>query len=259
MTYRGKSKAELHYEASNHAVEVINIIVENLVIECDYITEDAYVYATTNADVEQIEKEAKAYKTLGIEGELIDSLPLNIDMKRAVVMKNQAQFHPLKFLSKLVDELVEMGVKIYGNTVAVNIDEGKYATVQTRDNHQITADHVLICSHFPFYEGLGFYSTRLYAERSYVVAGKPKNEYAGGMYISADDPTRSVRSVTMNDEEMVLVIGESHKIGQGEDTTKHYEALRDFGEQIFNWEDISYRWSAQDLTTLDKVPYVGEI
>src|SRR5699024_5643216 len=152
---------------------------------------------------------SKAYKTLGIEGELTDSLPLNIDMKRAILMKDQAQFHPLKFLSKLVDELVKSGVKIYGTIVAVKIDEGNYATEQTREKNDITADHVLICSHFPFYEGLGFYSTRLYAERSYVVAGKPKDEYAGGMYISADDPTRSVRSVTMNDEEMVLVIGES--------------------------------------------------
>ena len=259
ITNLGKSKAKLYYEANKQALQFINQTIQDLEIDCDFTTEDAYLYATTDAYVEKIEKEAKAYETLGIEGELTDSLPLNIDMKRAIMMKNQAQFHPLKFLSKLVDELVEMGVKIYGNTVAVNIDEGNYATVQTRDNHQITADHVLICSHFPFYEGLGFYSTRLYAERSYVVAGKPKNEYAGGMYISADDPTRSIRSVTMNDEEMVLVIGESHKTGQGEDTTKHYEALRDFGEQIFNWDDISYRWSAQDLTTLDKVPYVGEI
>lgn len=259
ITNLGKSKAKLYYEANKQALQFINKTINDLDIDCDFKNEDAYLYATTDEYAEKIEAEAKAYDKLGIDGERTDTFPINIDIKNAVIMKNQAQFHPLKFLSKLVDEMIEMGVEIYGKTVAVNVEEGAYATVLTREGHRITADHVLICSHFPFYEGLGFYSTRLYAERSYVLAGKPKKDYPGGMFISADDPTRSIRSVTINEEEMVLVIGENHKTGQGKDTTEHYKALKDFGEQVFAWEDISYRWSAQDVTTLDKVPYVGEI
>src|SRR5699024_8114090 len=72
-------------------------------------------------------------------------------------------------------------------------------------------------------------------------------------------PTRSMRSVTINDEKMVLIVGESHKTGQGKDTLKHYKALQSFGEELFDLKKIPYRWSAQDLTTLDKVPYIGEI
>src|SRR5699024_11462747 len=79
------------------------------------------------------------------------------------------------------------------------------------------------------------------------------------MFISADKPNRSLRSVTINNEEMVLVVGESHKTGQGKDTMEHYKALEAFGEQTFGLETIPYRWSAQDLITLDKVPYIGEI
>src|SRR5699024_12579118 len=62
-----------------------------------------------------------------------------------------------------------------------------------------------------------------------------------------------------NDEKMVLIVGESHKTGQGKDTLKHYKALQSFGEELFDLKKIPYRWSAQDLTTLDKVPYIGEI
>ncbi|MFB4474761.1 FAD-dependent oxidoreductase, partial [Oceanobacillus caeni] len=58
---------------------------------------------------------------------------------------------------------------------------------------------------------------------------------------------------------MVLLVGESHKTGQSTDTMKHFDALEEFGQSVFGLEDISYRWSAQDLTTLDKVPYIGEI
>src|SRR5699024_12348281 len=106
ITNLRKSKAKLYYEANKQALKFINQTIQELEIDCDFTTEDAYVYATTNAYVEQIEKEAKAYKTLGIEGELIDSLPLNIDMKRAVVMKNQDQFNQLKFISMLVNDYI---------------------------------------------------------------------------------------------------------------------------------------------------------
>ena len=40
---------------------------------------------------------------------------------------------------------------------------------------------------------------------------------------------------------------------------EHYRNLEKFGEQHFGIQEIPYRWSAQDLTTLDQVPYVGTI
>ena len=79
------------------------------------------------------------------------------------------------------------------------------------------------------------------------------------MYISADQPTHSLRSVFIEDQEIVLIGGESHKTGQGGDTLPHYEALEHFGEDVLGIEDILYRWSAQDLITLDKIPYIGAI
>lgn len=42
-------------------------------------------------------------------------------------------------------------------------------------------------------------------------------------------------------------------------TYKHYKALEEFSEEVLGIEEIKYRWSAQDLYTLDKVPYVGSI
>jgi Rieske Fe-S protein len=58
---------------------------------------------------------------------------------------------------------------------------------------------------------------------------------------------------------VILVGGENHKTGQGITTLRHYEALEKYAEETFGIEKYLYRWSAQDLTTLDKVPYVGRI
>lgn len=259
ITNMGKSKARLYYEANMEALSFIKQTVESLNIDCDFNEQDAYLYATTEEYEKKIQKEAEAYEKLGIDGALVENLPIELEIKNAVIMRNQAQFHPLKYLVRLLDEIKNMGGQVFGNTTAVNVKTEERPTVLSVKDHSVTANYVLICSHFPFYEGMGLYSTRMYADRAYIVAAKTKKEFPGGMYISADQPTRSIRSVTINGEDMVLFIGESHKTGQGKDTMEHFEALISFGEETFGIEEIPYRWSAQDLTTLDKVPYVGEI
>lgn len=259
ITNMGKSKARLYYEANTEALNFIKKTIDQQQIDCDFSKQDAYIYATTEEYEQKIKKEAKAYEKLSIDGELVDTIPFDIEVKNALIMRNQAQFHPLKYLKSLVQIITEKDGQIFENTTAVNVETGKQPTVLTRDGAKVTADHVLACSHFPFYEGLGLYSTRMYADRSYVLAAKTKKEFPGGIFISADKPNRSLRSVTIDGEEMVLIVGESHKTGQGVDTMEHYKALEDFGERVFGLETIHYRWSAQDLTTLDKVPYIGEI
>lgn len=255
----GRNTARLYYEANIDALNFIKKTVEEHQIDCDFSEQDAYVYATTDEYARKLEKEAKAYETVGIDGGLVDSIPFNIEVKKALVMKNQAQFHPIKYLAHLIDIIKEKGGLIFEYTTAVDIETGEQPTVLTREGQRVTGSHVLSCSHFPFYEGLGFYSARMYADRSYIIAVKTKESYPGGMYLGADEPTRSLRSATINGEEMILIGGESHKTGQGKDTMEHYKALETFGEEVFGLEDIVYRWSAQDLVTLDKIPYIGEL
>ncbi|RKD25795.1 (2Fe-2S)-binding protein [Ammoniphilus oxalaticus] len=256
----GRSKARLYYEANLDALQFIEQMVEQHHIDCDFQKQDAYLYATTEEYKLKIEKEAAAYEKLGIDGGLVDEIPFDIEIQNGLVMKEQAQFHPLKYMAQLVRLITEKGGLIYENTTAVNIQtDDQHPTVLTRENHRVTANHALICSHFPFYEGLGLYSSRMYASRSYVLAAKTKKKYPGGMYVSVDKPTRSLRSAMINGEEFVLIVGEDHKTGQGGDTLDHYKKLETFGEQVFGLEKIAYRWSAQDLITLDKVPYIGGI
>lgn len=259
ITNMGKSKARLYYEANTEALTFIKETIDTLQIDCDFSEQDAYMYATTKEYEQKIQQEAEAYEKLNIDGGLTDSIPLDIEIKNALFMKNQGQFHPLKYLSALVQQITDKGGLLFENTTAVDVDTGAQPTVLTREGSRVTANYVLACSHFPFYEGLGLYSTRMYADRSYVLAAKTKKKLPDGIFISAGDPKRSLRSVTINGEEMALIVGESHKTGQGIDTMKHYDALQEFGRQVLGLETVAYRWSAQDLTTLDNVPYIGEI
>ena len=81
--------AKLYYEANKEALQFIRDTVEKQSISCDLQKQDAYVYATTDEYSQKIEKEAEAYKALGIDGELSDSIPLDINIQKALVMKNR--------------------------------------------------------------------------------------------------------------------------------------------------------------------------
>lgn len=47
--------------------------------------------------------------------------------------------------------------------------------------------------------------------------------------------------------------------GHGEPEICHYEALQKFAVETFGIGAFCCRWSAQDMTTLDKIPYIGPI
>ena len=181
-------------------------------------------------------------------------------MKAAVRFDNQAQFHPRKFLLPIADKITKNGVQIYEKTRIVSIEEnenGSYCLI-TNQGNKVTAEKIIIASHYPFYNKPAFYFTRIYPERSYVVAIKAKENYPGGMYITAEEPGRSLRSQMTDQGQLIFIGGEHHKTGQGEDTTTHYEKLIDFANQTFTVEQIPYRWSTQDCMTLDDLPYVGQ-
>ncbi|GEO25408.1 (2Fe-2S)-binding protein [Alicyclobacillus acidoterrestris] len=259
ISHGGLDKAQRYYESNQRAIDFVQSTATELNVDCEFQFEDAYVFATTAKSAQRIEKEYQAYQKLQIPGDITDTIPLHIPIHNAIRMSHQAQFHPLKFLAALVHEIQEKGARIFEQTVAVDVTYDNAPAIITRTGHRVTARKILACSHYPFYSGQGYYFARMYAERAYVLAAKTKTDYPAGMYICAESPARSLRSARVHGEPVVLITGDGHRTGQGPDTFTHYKNLQAFGEQVFGAMDILYRWSNQDLYTLDKIPYIGEI
>lgn len=259
MHHFGKEKARQYYEASNEALNFIKNTIKDQGIECDLSEQDAIIYATTDEYASKINTEAESYKELGINSSMIDKIPFDIKIKNALVMPGQAQFHPLKYLNTLVRLFIEAGGVVYENTTAADIEDGPEPKILLRNGKKVTCKSLIAASHFPFCDKKGLFFARMHVERAYILGIKAKKEFPGGMYISADSPTRSLRSTPYNGEQLVLVSGEGHKAGQGIDTMQHYLALEQFADEVLGIEEYKYRWSAQDMYTLDKVPYIGPI
>lgn len=258
INYGGLELAKSYYQANIEAMEMIEKIMTDLQIKCDYKKEDAYLFTKDDQYIGPLRKEIEAYHQIGIDGDYITSLPIDIEVHAALVMKNQAQFHPLYYLAKIVDSFLQQGGRIYENAIALQMDEGELVTIHFRNGKKVKASYVISASHFPFHDGHAYFA-KLFPYRSYVVLGKPKNSFPGGMYINVEQPTRSIRSVIINNEEMLLIGGDGHKAGQGEKEEEHYRHLEEFAKKYFGVDRILYRWSAQDLETPDKIPYIGHM
>lgn len=254
----GEEKARLYYEANQEAVNFIRNLVKENRVDCDFSTQDAFIYATSKEKEADLEKEYEAYQKLGIDGRFQTQLPIDLEVEAALGMHQQAQFHPAKYLNYLVNEILRAGGKIFENTRVTGIDHGKEPAVETANGHKVKGQHVAICSHFPFYDKDGFYFARMKVNRSYLLAAKAKKKLPDGMFISAEKPGYSLRATMENNEQIVFIGGQGHSAGHKENTLDSYEKLYEFGNELFDLEEVLYRWSSQDPMPLDRVPYIGK-
>lgn len=250
--------ARQYADANETAIKTITQIIRDNRIDCDFFPQSAYVYTNEDDYVDQIGQESMAAAALGIEAAYLDKIPLPFPIKAAVRFDHQAQFHPLKYFQALTETLTKCGCEIYEQSRVVGIEKGSHFVLTTHTGKKITAQKVVIASHYPFYNKPRMYFARLWADKSYALALKIKEAYPGGMYITAEEPGRSFRSLQCGEEELVIVGGEHHKTGLSKDTNRHYQALADYSHELFTVKNIPYRWSTQDCMTLDSIPYVGQ-
>jgi glycine/D-amino acid oxidase-like deaminating enzyme/nitrite reductase/ring-hydroxylating ferredoxin subunit len=225
--------------------------VERDGIDCDWRRRPSYAYVT--GDRGKAEREAEAAVEAGLPATFTEDTGLPYAVAGAVRFDHQAEFHPRKYLLALAEGLD----RVYERTHAVDVDVDERCAVKSPGG-RVTADRIVVATHYPFLDrSLAF--ARVHPQRSYALVCRIAGEPPPGMYISGDSPTRSVRAVPVEGEELLLVGGEGHRTGEGGDTEEKYAALERFAREHWAVESLGYRWSSQDNTTIDTLPYVGPV
>ena len=240
ITEFGEEKARQYAKANELAIKKYKEIIEDKRIECDFEEKPAYVYSLNEVDV--LKEEAKVAKNLGIDAEFVDEANLPFKIKGALKFNNQAQFNPLKFLRGISNELV-----IYENTRALEIKENLVVT----SGGNITANNIVVATHYPIMNAPGYYFMKMHQERSYVLALENTSEI-DGMYIDLNKEGYSFR--TYNN--LLLLGGISHRTGENEEGGS-YDELRKVAKKLYPKAKEKYYWSAQDCMTIDGIPYIG--
>jgi glycine/D-amino acid oxidase-like deaminating enzyme/nitrite reductase/ring-hydroxylating ferredoxin subunit len=231
--------------------------VEQDGIECDFRRRPSYAYLPVGSDRSQAEDEAKAATQAGLPASLVETTPLPFPVETAVRFDHQAEFHARRYLLALASRLTAGGCRVFEGSRAVEVDTDERCAVKTPGG-TVHADHVVVATHYPFLDR-SFAFARVHPYRSYAIACRIDGNPPEGMFISGDSPTRSIRAVPVQGEELLLVGGESHKTGTGGNTEERYAALEEFAREHWALRSVEYRWSSQDNVTVDTLPYVGAI
>lgn len=233
----GAEKAKKYLDANEGALKKYGELCSK--IECEFETKDSYIYSLE--EEKKIEKEVEAVRKLGFSAEFEKKVSLPFSVAGAIKFKNQAQFHPLEFVSAIVNEL-----NIYENTIVREIGKD---VVQT-DNGKIYAKKIIVATHFPILNKHGSYFMKMYQHRSYILALENAAN-VDGMYLDEAKNGMSFR----NYENLLLVGGGDHKTGK---KGGNWKELRDFAQNNYPKSTEKFYWATQDCMTLDGIPYIGQ-
>lgn len=257
LEHVGEERARQYANANEAAIDEVESRVEKLDIDCEFDRASAYAYAETPNDRAAIRDEVEAAQRLGLPATFVESTPLPFDFNSAVRFDAQALFHPRKYLLSLAREVSDHGSHVFERTRALDVEDGDPCCVTT-DRGDITADDVVIATHFPIVDP-ALYFARLVPKRSYVLAVRLRNDPPEGMYYRPGDPYFSVRPRPAGKDSTVLVGGQNHRTGHGNETERHYRTLERRARDRFDVESIERRWSTQDYVSVDRVPFVGSL
>lgn len=253
----GEDYARKYLEANEKTIQNIKDIIQKEQIECELTEQSAFVYTTKQDEVQEIEKEVEAVKKLGKDAQFVTNIGLPFKIKGAIEFKNQAQFHPRKYMLGLAKSILKKN-QIYNYTTVTDVSkEGEQFKIYT-DRGNITAKYVVLATHYPIVNMPGFYFTKMYQSTSYLIAIETDKKLPKGMHINVKEPIYTFRTATYNEKEILLIGGSGHKTGEPIENNSHYEELEKKAKELYPDCKVLFRWNTRDCISLDKIPYIGE-
>jgi glycine/D-amino acid oxidase-like deaminating enzyme/nitrite reductase/ring-hydroxylating ferredoxin subunit len=253
----GTAAAGIYARWNQDALEWIARQVDEHGVECSFRRRPAYTYAADESQRASVEREAECAARAGLEVELVEDLPLPPGHRGAVMLAAQAEFDPVAWVAALARRFVDRGGRIFEGSRVLSASHGSPCRVRTRRG-SVLCETIVLATQMPILDrSLAF--ARAHPQRSYCVAATVEQPPPEGMYITAGSPTRSLRTFLHGDDELLIIGGEGHKVGQTPSHSERYRRLEEFGRTHFAAREITNRWSAQDWETVDGAPYVGPV
>jgi glycine/D-amino acid oxidase-like deaminating enzyme/nitrite reductase/ring-hydroxylating ferredoxin subunit len=260
----GEDHAQAAWDAGVAAIDEIERIVGEEMIECEYTRVPAYLHVcaggSSKKEAPSLKKEAELAAKLGFDAVYLESVPY-FDLP-AARFANQAKFHPRKYLRSLVKKIPGNGSYVFEKSAASEFD-AKQRRVKV-DRNWISFDRVVMATNNPLV-GLAsvtaatLFQTKLSLYTSYALGGRvPSRTLPEALFWDTRDPYDYLRIDRHADFDYVIYGGEDHKTGQKKQTQRAYARLLGRLKKIVPAARIDHRWSGQVICTPDGLPYIGE-
>ena len=250
----GADAARIYAEANKAGVGLVAELAQRHGLACDIEPADSFVYATTADGAERLESERAAAQRAGLPMEIVGQTELPYPVTAALRLAAQSQFQPADFLAQLAATIPGEGSHVFETSRAIDWSE----TEVTTDRGSIRAGHVIMATHLPLGQVGMFHAHNKPHMHAVMAVPVDAGRAPAGMYISTDQPKRSLRRHrAANGQTHLILTGPTFKHGDGEGERGAFAELDRFARDHFGYTGGGYRWSNEDYTPRDGLPYVG--
>lgn len=246
--------ARAYADANRAGVELIQGLARRHGVACDMEPADSWVYAVTDDGAQKLENEQAAAQRAGLPMEILGETELPYPVRSALRLSDQRQFQPTDFVAQLAATIPGDGSFVFENRLAVSWSEN---SVRTGEG-SVRAKRVIMATHLPLGQ-VGQYHAHN-SPHMHVVMAVPAEpaRVPSGMYISVDEPKRSLRvHRRATGEAMLILAGPTYKHGDAAAEAAGFAELEEFARQHFGYAGGGYRWTNEDYSPRDGLPYVG--
>jgi glycine/D-amino acid oxidase-like deaminating enzyme/nitrite reductase/ring-hydroxylating ferredoxin subunit len=264
----GEWATRLLAESFRAAVDEVARVVREEAIACDFVRLDGYWFPGDDEGHEVLRRELAAARRAGLADVSLDAEWPITTFRPGNVLRfpNQAQFHILKYVAGLARAAERHGARLFSGAHVVDVEDGAPCTVRTDGGRTVRAASVVVATNTPVNDRVTLH-TKQAPYRTYVIGARvPRGAVPLGLYWDTLDPYHYVRLLHAfpegHDEsggtDVLLVGGEDHKTGQGDDdTAARFEALEQWTRARFPVEAVEFAWSGQVMEPVDGVAYIG--
>jgi Rieske Fe-S protein len=125
------------------------------------------------------------------------------------------------------------------------------------DHGTVHAEHVVVATNMTIKSPVGM-ANRTQPRSHVAMAFRVDDPLSvDGMFISIDDPTRSIRMGRDNEGPLLVALGPKFNTGQDGDVAKRFVELDNWARANLPVGEAVWRWCNEDYDTPDRVPYAG--
>lgn len=253
----GLDNAKIFAKAGQDAIQLIKNNIQQFNIDCDFEHKSAYLFALDEKQDKQLKDIVEGASKVNHTMHFTREIPFPVPFVNGVLIPDQAQFHPVKYIKALCEAFLNLGGEILEDCLCENHEEQEDFIIVTTSKGKIRVRNLVYATHIPPGKNVLSFVNAPY--RSYAMAFSLKNKnYPAELGYDLVDPYHYYRTQTIGGETLLIAGGEDHKTGHAEDTGECFSKLENYVRKYFEVDLVYFSWSSQYYEPIDGFPYIGK-
>lgn len=235
--------ANTYLKSQIEAINLLTTIIKEEQITCDLKKSPSYLFTNNTKNIKKLNKAYTFFKNNNINIQQSSTIPLNINIIKALYVEDTYTFNPLKYICHLKNKLSKY---IYENSSCLKIAKTKTGYECLINNHKVLTKNIIIATHYPSFL-MPLMPLKCHIETSYISA-LPQNNSTSFNAINLDNPCLSFRTYQ---KDTLIYLNKSLNACNIKNIDKQFANLKKYNPK--------YIWSNKDIISNDYLPLIGTI